>query len=207
PCLAALLLLLEALERPSVEERPCSPLGERGDVVVGCPRIAISDELPDEPAAPADRAADPTPDVREASGIAEEQAEARLHEVGGRQLDVLHPRDPRLEPGGQVRGDAGAEAVDRLGLRIDRHHAPAATQHRERVDPRPAPEVDRAPGFGVHGEHLEEALTGLAAIVRLVEVVPGRVAHAWVPSLAIPPRRISTNSLIRMFLRSGRRWI
>src|SRR5438034_7769321 len=73
---AVVLLFLEPLERPSLEEGARLGLREGGDVLIRRPRVAIAKELAREPTAGHDRAADPGPHVGEPGGVAEEQAEA-----------------------------------------------------------------------------------------------------------------------------------
>src|SRR5512132_674404 len=206
--LAVVLLLLEPLERPSIEESSRLGLRERADVIVRRPRVAFAEQLPREAAAGNDRAADPGPHVGEPGRVAEEQAEARPDEVGRRELNVFHRRDERPQARLQLGRDPVAGSLDRLVLGVRREHPPPPLEHRERVDARPASEVDRLARALEGTEHLQQEGARLPAFVLSVVVGPGDlVAHTGASLAAIPPRRISTNSLIRMLRRSGRRWI
>src|SRR5439155_26691960 len=109
---AVVLLFLEPLEGPSVEEGARLSLRERADVFVRRPGVAITQKLAREPAARHDRAADPRPDVGEPGRVAEEHAEARPHEVRRRPLDVFHRRYERLQTQLELRPDPGAAPLE-----------------------------------------------------------------------------------------------
>src|SRR6266498_3788858 len=175
-CLAVLFFLLKSLELEPLEQRASLADGKRRHVILRGPRIPVAKELSREPACGADRASHPLPHLAEAVGVTEEETEAGPHEIGGRQLDPLHPRDECAEPRRQARGHALAHPPDRLLLRVDREDNPSALEHGEGIDAAAAAEIHRLMLF--RAERIEDVEEHLArgTIVVLV-VVPGPLAR------------------------------
>src|SRR6476620_4175327 len=169
--LAVVLLLIETLDGPAGEEGLRLAAAHRGAVLPGGPGVAVAEQLAGEPATGPDRGPDPSPHLGETAGVAEEQAVARPNKVGRGKEHFLHRHDPGVEPSPRTR--SGPKTFDRLGFRIDSKHRPPTIEHRDGVDPRAAPEVDRPPGHGEPAQYLHELVPGSAPFVGLVVVRPG----------------------------------
>src|SRR6266545_4548999 len=177
--LTVLFLLLKSLELEPLEQRASLVDGERRHVIFRGPRIPVAKELSREPACGADRASHPLPHLAEAVGVPEEETEAGPHEIGGRKLDPLHPRDECAEPRRQARGHAFAHSPDRLLLRVDREDRPSALEHGEGIDAAAAAEIHRLVVFPAERiEDIEEHLARRTILVLVVVLGPlARVGH------------------------------
>ncbi len=106
------------------------PLLEAEGVVLLRPK-----ELTGEAPALADRVDQPLPEQREFLRRDERQREARIDEIGLLPPRVLHWRAERGEVPAVLQILARFKASDRLGLGVDREHAPAPAKDLRRVAP------------------------------------------------------------------------
>ena len=90
----------------------------------------------------------------------ERQAQARVDEVAGRDVDLGEIGDASLEMAAQLIRGCRPKCLDRGGLAVDGEHAPTGAQQLPRVATRTAPQVDREwHGSAIHSIG-REALDG-----------------------------------------------